>query len=442
MAILADKLYNGVISRTAGMVNDDNARELASKVGLNIVNVTWEDTGRFKNSAVGPNISDLTIQVAEKISDKQVQLTAMPVIRYPNFSDKTADINIDKFFLIVGNHTDQTLEKVSLRDYLANINKYLSKPGKIKGSLVSDRDTHVLVSAQAAFLPVPKSGKAEFNPVIFNYQSRDKDPAVLTILATAQGSSATVLDNKRDKWEDGYGGAWGQRLFHNKNGERCSLTGERITDFVENNGGTAADVQEISQKGLDNLVIIQVPLKQKPMPRSRGLGTAKSYGACSPMFAMAAGSPLRALSVDIEQAVLGHGIAEGPYTELDGLTIERDTQFPIRLTVQMYKATSNGLIDEKNMKEIADQINRVYSDADWVGSLVTSGETTRPTEHGNKERNQPPTWWADFYKKHFEETRLAESRIVARLEELFGSSWREFTPEEMERVKLSGRLNT
>ena len=34
----------------------------------------------------------------------------------------------------------------------------------------------------------------------------------------------------------------------------------------------------------------------------------------------------------------------GPYTELDGLTIERDPRFPVRVTVQFYQATSNGVL--------------------------------------------------------------------------------------------------
>ena len=42
--------------------------------------------------------------------------------------------------------------------------------GKRKKSLLTSKETHALVSAQACFLPIPKEGIAEFNPVIFNYQ--------------------------------------------------------------------------------------------------------------------------------------------------------------------------------------------------------------------------------------------------------------------------------
>ena len=47
---------------------------------------------------------------------------------------------------------------------------------------------------------------------------------------------------------------------------------------------------------------------------------------------------------DVEEAVIGHGEVEGPFTEIDGLEIKRDDKYPIRVTVQFYKATSNGVV--------------------------------------------------------------------------------------------------
>jgi hypothetical protein len=95
----------------------------------------------------------------------------MPVIRYPNFSDRSADLRMDDFFLRVGNEKAEPLRRVSLREYLGDLRHYLSKPGSWAGgqsSLLADRDTDVLVSAQACFLPVPKAGEAQFNPVLFS----------------------------------------------------------------------------------------------------------------------------------------------------------------------------------------------------------------------------------------------------------------------------------
>ena len=101
---------------------------------------------------------------------------------------------------------------------------------------------------------------------------------------------------------------------------------------------------------------------------------------------------------DVEAAVIGHGPAEGPFTEIDGLEIERDEDFPVRVTVQFYKATSNWIISEADIQSIAEQISRVYKEAGYVGSLVVEGETGRPTEYeGPKE--EPPGWWDAFWKR-------------------------------------------
>jgi hypothetical protein len=100
----------------------------------------------------------------------------------------------------------------------------------------------------------------------------------------------------------------------------------------------------------------------------------------------------------VEAAVIGHGAVEGPFTEIDGLAIERDPDYPIRVTVQFYKATSNGAVSEADMAEIRQQIDRVYADADYVGSLVVDGPSDRPTEHDGP-KVEPPDWWQQFWQR-------------------------------------------
>ena len=116
----------------------------------------------------------------------------------------------------------------------------------------------------------------------------------------------------------------------------------------------------------------------------------------------------------MDVAVLGHGKAEGPYTELDGLTIERDSRFPIRATVQFYQATSNGVIDQGNINALAAQIDKVYDKADYVGSLVVpEGKSKRPTLWDDAtEAPSYLTWW------HF-------PGLVERYQKfgLFGINW-------------------
>jgi hypothetical protein len=402
--------YLQAIRKTAGMVGDPEAQRLANGHGLNVLNVTWEDTGRYKGSAVGPNISDMTIQVLEN-----GQAVSMPVIRFPNFSDKTCDLDPADFTLLVGNQRSAPLRRISLRDLLEEPTRYLTRPSSWKGgtrSLLAPRDSKVLVSAQACFLPVPKQGKATFNPVLFNYQSSKGNPAVLTILATREGTSMTVIDNTRDAFAEG--SAWGQRLFHNAAGQRASLTGQRLSDF--NTGGGDATSGPSKGAGMSMVMLIQVPLKHKSVGRGFGGG---GFGA--PAAGMLSKSESRAQS-DVEAAVIGHGDLEGPFTEIDDLAIERDDRFPVRVTVQFYKATSNGVVNAGDMGAIKNEIDRVYAQSDSVGSLVTEGRTGRVTEYDGV-KVQPANWWSDFWRRHQENTGDTPEVARQKLHRLLGASY-------------------
>ncbi len=417
--------YQRTIAATANMVHDPQTRALVQKYGLDIVNLTWEDTGRYKNSAVGPNISDMTIQVGfEDPTTRQFQVTCMPVIRYPNFRDLTCDLDPRDFTLLVGNHKGEPLRRVSLYDFLAHPRSYLTNPASWRGerhSLLAPRDTRVLVSAQACFLPIPKSGKATFNPVLFNYQSRKGDPAVLAILATREGTSVTVIDNERDAFRSG--SVWGQRLFFNANGQRASLTGERESDFVAKGGDRTSPTpgvpgQPQNTSGLNMVLLIQVPLKQRPLPRSKApVAPGIAYES------KAAGMPAPRAS-DIENAVIGHGDLEGPFTEIDNLAIERDERFPVRVTVQFYKATSNGVATEADIAAIKANIERIYAQSTDVGSLVTGGETGRVTEYEGV-KVQPTDWWEDFWERYEASTGISRYEAIRRLRELLGTNFRQ-----------------
>jgi hypothetical protein len=414
-------IYAEVIDTTRRMVSDKRVEGLVKKHGLQVLDVTWEDTARFDDSAVGPNISDMTIQVQHQLPGREeCALSCMPVIRYPNFTDISCDISPDEFFLLVGNEKCDALKKVTLRELLSDLKAFLHDPASWQGertSLLADnRDSHVLVSAQACFLPIPQEGIAEFNPVLFNYQSVAGDPAVLTILATREGTSITVIDNERDGFDAG--GTWGQRLFFNQNGERASLTGQRKGDFL-----AEAKTQDATQssdradsadrEGLNMVLLIQVPLKQKEPMRFRGdTQYCESFCLCD-----AAGA-----ESDVEEAVIGHGEVEGPFTEIDGLDIERDDQYPVRVTVQFYKATSNGVVSEDDMADIAAQINKVYQQADYVGSLVVDGPTSRPTEYEGT-HIQPPDWWDVFWQRHLENTGQSREEAMEMLRRLLGDRW-------------------
>ncbi|MBN9417917.1 MAG: hypothetical protein J0I12_20890 [Candidatus Eremiobacteraeota bacterium] len=387
-AYAGDASYKEVVAETASMVGDVKAQNAASSHGLQILNLTWEDTGRYANSSVGPNISDMTLQVID--GDR---LTMMPVIRFPNFADKSADLRPENFNLLVGNEDGKNLHKVNLKEYLGHFREYLHQPDSWKGrgqSLLAERDSHVLVSAQACFLPIPKQGEARFNPVLFNYQSYQNNPAVLSLVCTREGTSATIIDNTRDKAN------WGQRLFFNQDGQRAGFTGTRLSDFTPSGESHTPSVG--AQGGLNMVLLVQVPLKHKEIPM-------RAYDCVQPCpTTTAAEGVMDRRKSDVENAVIGHGKIEGPYTEIDNMAIERDPRFPIRVTVQFYKATSNGVVSEKDLAGIAAQINQVYADGDYVGSLVTGGSTGRPTEFSG-EKKQPRGWWKSFWKQYDEKVK-------------------------------------
>lgn len=366
--------YSSVVSKVANMVDSWRAKRLVQRRGLRLLNVLWEDTGRYYGSSVGPNISDVTIEV------KHGGRTAlMPVLRFPNFRDKTADVSLDKLFIRVGNQNKYgVLQSVPLAEVLRHPARYMSFPqrGRIRGgSLLAKRDTHALVSAQAAFLPIPKQGKATFWPVIFNYQSSHKNPAVLTLLVTRQGTSMTIIDNTRDV----VGDSGGQRLYFNKGGRKAPLSAERLSTVMQR--GETANGESAQQLGADAnlLMLIQVPLRLRPMRRARAsMKMAPSMaGGAQPTKRSRDGAD-RSRRSDVEQAVLGHGPVQGPFKELDWLSIRRDTRFPIRVTIQFYQATSNGVVDGNDVQRLARQINRIYEKGDYVGSLVLP-DGKRPT---------------------------------------------------------------
>lgn len=369
-----DRGLDRAIQQVEQMPWDSGVQALARRHGLSIVNVTWEDTGRYKGSSVGPNITDLTIGVR----DHGGALHPMPVLRFDNFSDKTADLPASDFLLPMGNAWgDDELRAVSLADVLHDTRRYLHDPGSWAGqgrSLWDDRDANVLVSAQACFLPIPTAGEATFTPVVYNYQSSPGNPAVLTMIATRQGTSIQIVDN-----DSGY---MSEPLFFNADGERAPFTAARLSDVqsgrVDMGGG--GPIAAGGEDGANVVLLVQVPLKHEPA-RMQGLF---GYGGMElEGMAAAADAPStreRSTRSDVEQAVVGHGEAEGPFAEIAGLEIERDARFPVRVTVQFYQATSNGVVTDADIAKLRAQIDRVYDDASYVGSLVTEGHTGRATE--------------------------------------------------------------
>ncbi|MBM4281454.1 MAG: hypothetical protein FJ137_12080 [Deltaproteobacteria bacterium] len=401
------------IRRVEAMPENSTLQTRAQRLGLNVINVLWEDTGRYEGSSVGPNISDVTLQLREPTDARGTRYRShlLPVLRHPNFTDKTADVAADKLWVKVGNQSrGAQLVSVPLSEVLKHLREYVTDGDSILGSgdLSAPRDSHYLVSAQHVFVPIAERGKVEFTPVIFNYQSSARHPAVLTLLVTRQGTSVVAIDNTTDAVTSEY--TSGQALYFNHKGQKTTLTAERkstVKERIESGQATAQDEGALDE-GADLMLIVQVPLKVRTPARALfgdgygsgigGLGVS-GYGSggggvasaapMAPTAAMgsakgrSAGSPRseEAPRSDVEQAVLGHGDDLGAFSEGRGLKLERDPRFPVRVTVQFYKATSNGVVTATELADAKRQIDRVYAQGDFVGSLVVpESERSRPTD--------------------------------------------------------------
>ncbi len=162
------------------------------------------------------------------------------------------------------------------------------------------------------------------------------------------------------------------------------------------------------------VLLIQVPLKQKEQSRDYSITNMPAAGANMESAKMK--------SSDVETAVIGHGDLEGPFTEVDNLAIERDTRFPIRVTVQFYKATATGDVSEQDLRVIKDQIDRVYENGSTIGSLVVDGETGRITEYDGP-KVQPSNWWEDFWTRYEANTGIGREEARRRLRQILGQEY-------------------
>jgi hypothetical protein len=137
-------------------------------------------------------------------------------------------------------------------------------------------------------------------------------------------------------------------------------------------------VSAANEDGLNVVLVVQVPLKHREMRRQ--YEEYDDYGGMAADAPAAESAAKASRGSDVENAVIGHGPIEGPYKELDNLNVERDPRYPVRVTVQFYKATSNGIVTDADIRAVRAQIDRVYQNGDYVGSLVTDGWTGRRTE--------------------------------------------------------------
>jgi len=108
--------------------------------------------------------------------------------------------------------------------------------------------------------------------------------------------------------------------------------------------------------------------------------------------------------------------------------LERDERYPIRCTLQYYKATDNGAVNQEIMDDIVKQLESSQKQADFMGSLVTEYNSNRPTEWVNdqKDANDPQ----DAYKV-----------IRNALKEHCGNDWEQYLANFKQQEVTDGDLN-
>uniref|UniRef100_A0A6G6ACI3 Uncharacterized protein n=1 Tax=Borely moumouvirus TaxID=2712067 RepID=A0A6G6ACI3_9VIRU len=363
---------NDFVSKIAGLANNQNVRQKLADYNLNVNNVVWEDTSRFKNSCFGSNISDLTLKVENK---------RMPIIRGNNFTDVTVDLEKNKLpKLVVGNQNSTSLVKVTLEEYLGNFHEYC---GTVipNTNLYSDRDEYVLTSAQACILPL-RENKVEFAVDLYNYQS-GSEPAVLVIIATAYGTSAQVVSGGNTI------------LYFNDEGTSRLFKAERLRDYRLAQGKSLDGSMDAEEKALNGIYIFQVPLKISNSRRQNMFESdlypvkALYFGEESAMLSSTNESSGSLFSVrntrsvssrGMDRAILSLGNEKGPFKGIKdsngrAYSLIRDSDKPIRLTVQFYMCTDTNDISDTHVKEISEQIGNIYDQGINEGSLVVDVST-------------------------------------------------------------------
>jgi hypothetical protein len=422
-----DPNYIQLARAMANLDTDANVGQILRQAGLVAVRTSWSDTGRSHFSSSGSNISDVRLNALVQERGRIVPIP-QPIIRLPNFEDKTVDVNLNEIFIPVGNAWGADTFAVSLRDFIDGLPGFLSWRETItSGSLLADRDSQVLVSAQASVMPVPREGQADFVPSIYNYGSDSENPGVLVILVSNRGTSVTLVDNTRDKV---FGGS-GQMIFHNKKGEKTPFTVRSLRELVRTEDGrkTVAELENSGQKigaqsGVNQMMMIQIPLVRPPLRRYLGLKTM-SFGLQSKGMSFdgdhltrgTGGTRSRGLDMGVVDVA---NYSLGKYIELNqlGFKIRRDASLPIRVDVMFYMVSDTVNLHDHEVAALPELLRRTYADGQNLGSLVTGDNYRRLT------RNYRPStlpWWKVVVVPHI--PVLYRDRVEEYLIRQFGPYW-------------------
>ena len=384
--------YARVVAKVANMVQDGDLANRVRRRSLSLVNVMWEDTGRAQGSSLGPNISDLTLQVRRRDESGQFQSSIMPVIRFPNFTDRTGDVaSPTGSSSASATSARQPLRSVPLTDVLRDSEGVRLDAGQHPRQRQPSRAARLALPRQRAggvpAHPEERQGRVQPGALQLPIGAAAR-PQFSRILVTRAGNEHAG-DRERPEERDRRG--MGQELYFNNQGQRAAFTAERKSDVeAAHRGAGRAQERGRQQRARRRARTCSSSCRSRSGTKIAGyLGGAIPKAAKKPSAMPAHGRTSSSRppgrpwpqprASDVEQAVLGHGPNLGPFNEGHRLRFERDPSFPIRITVQFYKATSNGVASDIDLDSIARSIGSVYEHADFVGSLVLPGRRSAPS---------------------------------------------------------------
>jgi hypothetical protein len=350
------RTFEEFISSVRSIPNDSATVKLFARNNLTIGYVKWEDTARDKKSCLGPNISDVTLDVDNK---------SFPIIGTKNYSDPTFDMGIDKFSVNVGNEKKSgSIKNIPFKEYLQNLDQYIA--AKITGSMFRFRDSMIVTSAQSCILPL-QDDKITFNVRIHNYQYDAENPSVLVVVVSPHGTSAQLITESQ------------QKIYFNKCGNKAPYVAERLADVRRTlRKSTTGDMSQ-EEKENNVLFIFQIPLKQKERPRRNKSFQDCRFDGVDKLVKKSRAYETRGM--DHAQLSVGDSVGSWNGTH-SGYIIERDAKYPIRCTIQYYRVTDTDAIPQSVVEDISQQIWKLYDNtpSHEKGSLVTDPPSGRITE--------------------------------------------------------------
>lgn len=390
----------------------DLLRPVAKRRGYHAECITWDDCTRgvvsdgFSFSPLdgltsgGPSITD-----SRTVDDEKKPIW---MVRSENFNERIGYIKASEVAVVVGNEeggATKTLRSVLLSDYLRNLGIYAKHAGAPDGSslLSDDLDTTISIRPQVSFV----DADTQFTTNAYVYGSRDPtNPQNLVLYCTSQGTSPFAPAGGRGEnlylqtvRPDGKIELSWLKAKESEFGVGAEQKESAETRAAALAAGSAVSMcigPKILGPKFNVCMMVQVPLKQQPMARYRGLGGGGGGGGefvlcsmgggggggdyssgfafggggggdCTPSdndyLAAAAACVMRGAPVGKSSAArVSKGSIENP--DWKGLRVNKNwTRHPSHhatITVTFYFAVKDGVPSEADMERAMDELDQFY----------------------------------------------------------------------------------